>query len=91
MYVGAATTQTDNAVVLDQQVGDVEAAADFGARPVRGTHEDLVEDRAPRGVGDGRFRRARRAHEGEGIEVEDVGVDGRAAGGSDLIEQPPPP
>jgi hypothetical protein len=78
------------AVVVEQQLADGEALPDLGACLGGRVDEQLVQHGAPRPVGDRRLVGARSAGDRERAEVERVGVDRRAAGGDEPIQQPPP-
>src|SRR5688572_2167047 len=80
----------DHPAVLDQDLLDREAFADLGAGLRRGLDQLLVEDGPARAIADGGFIRARRAFDREGAEVVGVGVDRRASGRHEAIEQAPP-
>ena len=72
-----------------EELVDGEALADLGAGLGGGVDQQLVEHGAARAVRDGAVGGARRARERERAEVERVGVDRRAAGRHEPVEQAP--
>jgi hypothetical protein len=84
-----AALDADRTSVLDQDFLDGEAFADLRAGLSCGVDEQLVEYRAPRAVRDRCFPSAGRANNREGTKVEGVGVDRRASGRRQAIEEAP--
>ena len=80
---------TDHLAVLDQEALDGEFLADLGPRFGGRVHEQLVQDRAPRRVGDGCRGCARSSGDRERAEVECIRVHGRATGCQNAFEQSP--
>ena len=76
--------------VLDQDLLDGEPLPDLRPRLGRGVDQQLVQHGPPGGVGDRALVGAGRPGDGEGAEVDRVGVDRRAPGRRDQVEQPPP-
>ena len=83
------TLDADRTFAFDNDLLDGEALTDLRTGFGCGVDEQLVEDRPPWAIGDGVLVRARGAGDGERAEVEGVGVDRRASGRHQPVEQPP--
>jgi len=83
-------TDSRDAAVQDEELSNQEPLPDLGPRLGSGIDEQLVEDGPARAVGNRRLCDAGASRDGEGPAVEGVGVDGRASGGNEAIQQSPP-
>jgi hypothetical protein len=87
----AVAADAGHAAVLDEDLLDGEPLPDLRPRLGRGVDQQLVEHGPPGAVGDRSVVGAGRPGDDEGAEVEGVGVDRRAPGRREPLQQPPPP
>jgi hypothetical protein len=79
----------DDASVLDQDAFDGEVFADVHSGFGRCIDEQLVQNGTPRAIGDRKRPGSRCAFDRERAKIEGVGLDGRATGRNEAVEQAP--